>query len=386
MRGPRNAAGAAPDGGLVTRRRHLLLAGTLAPWAGAARSAGPEQAAPRPLVFPRDHGAHPAFGIEWWYVTGWLHADDAGAAATPSHGFQLTFFRSRTGLAEAVESRFAPRQLLFAHAALTDLAARRLVHAERIARWNGTGSAVQAAASLDDTALHIGAWRFARDGAGTYRAAITDDAAGFAFDATLTPTQPLLLQGDAGFSRKGPSPGNASHYYSQPQLDVSATLKQGRTSRPVRGRAWLDHEWSGSLMPERAVGWDWIGINLDDGGALTAFRLRDAAGAAVWAGGSLRAAGSTEVRAFGAAEVRFEPIAQWTSAATGAHYAVRWRVSCPAGVFEVRALLDAQELDNRATTGTVYWEGLSVLNDAGGARVGLGYLEMTGYAAPLRLN
>lgn len=371
------------------RRRTLLAALAAAGVAAPARAQQPppsRQAQPRMLAFPRDHGAHPEFGVEWWYATGWLQRDDApGAGRTPDWGFQLTFFRTRTGLAASLDSRFAARQLLFAHAALTDLAARRLVHAERIVRWNGDEAAPRGAAASADTRVHIGDWRLQRGADGRYQAALGDEAAGFGWRLALAPTQPLLLQGDAGFSRKGPRPDNASHYYSQPQLDVSGELALGtRTRHAVRGRAWLDHEWSGSLMPDRAVGWDWIGINLDDGSALTAFRLRDAQGAAVWAGGSLRTKDGA-LRAFGADEVRFEPLVWWTSAATRARYAVRWRITCPAGRFELQALLDAQELDGRTSTGTVYWEGLSELLGGDGRRVGLGYLEMTGYAAPLRL-
>ncbi len=153
----------------------------------------------------------------------------------------------------------------------------------------------------------------------------------------------------------------------------------------MRGTAWLDHEWSESLLPAGAVGWDWIGINLADGGALTAFRLRRADGSAVWAGGSHRAAGAA-TRVFDAGEVRFEALAHWLSAATRARYPVHWRVHTPAGAFELRALLDGQELDSRNSTGTVYWEGLAELRDgAGRQRLGLGYLEMTGYAGALRL-
>jgi predicted secreted hydrolase len=304
----------------------------------------------------------------------------------PPFGFQLTFFRSRTGLAQDLDSRFAARQLLFAHAALSDVAARKLAHAERLARWNEDARVPQAAAALDDTRVHIGDWRLAREPTGAYAARIADDGAGFGLTLAFTPTQALLLQGDAGFSRKGPLPSNASHYYSQVHLAVRGELARGRGARSaVQGRAWLDHEWSGSLMPAGAVGWDWIGINLDDGSALTAFRLRDAQGGAVWSGGSFRSAtGATRIFADG--EATFEPLQTWTSPATRATYGVRWRVRCPAGTFEVRALFDAQELDGRGTTGTVYWEGLSALHREGdGARVGFGYLEMTGYAGPLRL-
>ena len=359
-------------------RRGLLALAAVAPWRAQAQTG----VTPRALVFPRDHGAHPDTRTEWWYATGWLR-EAQGQSEAPAFGFQLTFFRSRTGLAAALKSRFAARQLLFAHAALTDLAGQRLLHAERIARWNGDATSTRAAASLSDTRVHIGDWRFERE-AGVYRAALGDDAAGFAYRLSLSPTQPLLLQGDAGFSRKGPDPAQASHYVSQPHLAVSGELRHSGQIRTVRGQAWLDHEWSETLMPTGAVGWDWIGINLADGSALSAFRLRSADGSAVWAGGSHRPHDGA-ARAFAADEVRFEPLAHWSSAATRARYPVRWRVYTPVGNFEIRALLDAQELDSRASTGAVYWEGLAELLEAGGKRLGLGYLEMTGYAQPLRL-
>ena len=247
----------------IPRRGLLALAAiaALAPPHARAQSG----VAPRTLVFPRDHGAHPDTRTEWWYATGWLHHADA-TDSSPAYGFQLTFFRSRTGLAAKVDSRFAARQLLFAHAALTDLAGKRLMHAERIARWNGDERAPRAAASLADTRVHIGDWRFERNDGG-YRASLGDEAAGFAYRLALAPTQPLLLQGDAGFSRKGPALAQASHYVSEPQLAVSGELKQGSAKpRAVQGQAWLDHEWSESLLPDGAVGWDWIGINLADGG------------------------------------------------------------------------------------------------------------------------
>ena len=362
---------------MITRREWLLLAG-LAPCGSQAAA----RIEPHALVFPRDHGAHPDTRIEWWYATGWLR-DAQAVDEAPAFGFQLTFFRSRTGLATDVASRFAARQLLFAHAALTDLAGRRMLYGERIARWTGDAFAARAAASLADTIVHIGDWRLERDGS-TYRAALDDEVAGFGCGLELATTQPLLLQGDAGFSRKGPDPVHASHYYSQPQLAVSGQLRHAGKTRSVRGMAWLDHEWSESLLPTDAVGWDWIGINLADGSALTAFTLRRADGSTVWAGGSHRPRDG-ELLAFSANEVRFEPLAHWTSPATRARYPVRWRVTTPVGAFEVRALLDAQELDSRASTGTIYWEGLAELLGTGGRRVGLGYLEMTGRALPLRL-
>ena len=378
-------------------RRRLLLEAKAAWAAGCvALSSPPSPAAPvpappagpvvrpRPIELPADFGAHPRFRTEWWYVTGWLRA----AGVAEPYGFQVTFFRTRTDVA-ASPSRFAARQLVSAHAALTDPLAGRLRHDQRVAR-TGFGIAL---AREGDTEVALRDWRLERrpDAAAPaghrYLARVDAAARGFALDLVFAATQPVLLQGEAGYSRKGPDPAQASHYLSEPQLAVSGTLAvEGRALRVEDGRAWLDHEWSEALLHPEAVGWDWIGMNLDDGAALTAFRLRRADGSALWAGGSFRDGAGGAARSFGPAEVRFEPLRRWTSPATQATYPVHWRVTTPAGVFEVRTRLDAQELDSRASTGAVYWEGLSDLHDPAGRRVGRGYLEMTGYAAALRLR
>jgi predicted secreted hydrolase len=376
---------------MLERRRALL-------GLGIGLAAGPAVATPaqpalgvqrgRVLRFPPDHGAHPDTQTEWWYATGWAGPDEA-----PRLGWQLTFFRSRTGLAGDLPGRLAPRQLLFAHAAVTDLATGRHHHSQRIARWAGDQPSPLADAARDDTRLRLAQWRFDRGsgpqpGYTAHLPAASGEAFGLALQ--LRPTQPLLLQGEAGFSRKGPLPAQASHYYSQPQLALTGEVQLGRERlaiTPGQGRGWLDHEWSDTLLAEDAVGWDWVGFNLFDGSALTAFRLRRADGSALWAGGSFRAApGRGSPRVFKPDEVVFEPGRTWASAATRAVYPVAWRLRTPAGEFQVAALLDGQELDSRGSTGSVYWEGLSALQDAQGRHVGLGYLEMTGYAGPLLLR
>ena len=347
----------------------------------------------RSLQFPRDHGAHPASAIEWWYATGWLGSPDA-----PRLGFQITFFRSRTGLAEGNASRFAARQLLFAHAALTDLAAsshksghkRGHQHSQRLVRWSERQDSSDHAA-LHDTELRIGRWWLRRElhgaaAAPRYLAHVDLEGDGaVTLDLELTPTQPLLLQGDAGFSAKGPDDAQSSHYYSQPQLMANAQLTRHGERQTHQGRAWLDHEWSGGLLHHDAVGWDWVGINLLDGSALTAFQMRRADGSPLWAGGSFRRPGEA-ARIFAAHELRFEATRRWRSPATGVAWPVQWWLSTPLGRFEVAAMLDAQELDNRASTGTLYWEGLSQLRDERKQVVGLGYLELTGYGQPLKLG
>lgn len=360
------------------RRTFLASLAALAALRAAAAQADARPGVP--ITLPRDFGAHPEFRIEWWYVTGTLDAPGAG----DPFGFQITFFRARTDVPADNPSSFAARQLLFAHAALTDPVARRLRHDQRIAR---EGFDI-ARAATDDTDLKLRDWTLRRvaDAAGhAYLAHVDAAAQGFALDLRLAATQPVLLQGDAGYSRKGPDPAQASHYLSEPQLAVTGSLTLAGHAHNVTGRAWLDHEWSDALLDPQAVGWDWIGMNLDDGSALTAFRIRRKDGTALWAGGSLRDANGS-VRNFGPDEVAFTPGRLWTSPATQARYPVEWTIATPAGRYTVRASLDAQELDSRASTGAIYWEGLSDLLDAGGRRIGRGYLELTGYAAPLRLG
>ena len=330
----------------------------------------------RALVFPRDFGAHPELRTEWWYITG--HAQAEGGREL---GFQLTFFRSRVDAAQSLQSRFAARQLVFAHAAVTDLQGRELLHDERIARA-GFGLAE---AATGDTDLRLDGWTLSRSGpveASRYQArlAARDFTLDLSFDA-----RSLVRQGVQGLSRKGPEASQASYYYSRPQLLAQGRVVLRGQRLAVQGRAWLDHEWSEALLHPQAQGWDWVGMNLDDGSALTAFRLRRADGSALWDGGSWHnASGATQN--FPAGSVRFEPRRHWTSPLTGARYPVEWQLDTPAGRWVVRARLDAQELDSRNSTGAVYWEGLSELLDAQGQRRGQGYLEMTGYAAPLRLG
>jgi predicted secreted hydrolase len=359
----------------------------------------PRDPAHRALRFPADHGAHPGTHIEWWYVTGWLR--DAGGAqargaaepAPPDFGFQVTFFRMRTGLAQDSPSRFAARQLVFAHAALTDLRlARRadapaLLHDQRAAR-EGFGIAALPGADGEQV-VRLRDWTLARaagaaaDGLSSHLR-VEMRCEGFGLSLALDGTQPVLLQGDAGYSRKGPHQ-EASCYYSEPQLRVRGRVDHadGR-ARSVAGRAWLDHEWSDRLLPPDAAGWDWIGINLLDGGALTAFRVRDLAGRPLWAGGSWRDASGT-LRVFAADEVAFRPSRRWRSPRTHAEYPVEWTIETPAGRFRLSALRDDQELDSRASTGAVYWEGLSALRHDDGRLAGWGYLELTGYLERLRL-
>ena len=355
-------------------RRRLLL-GSLAGMAGLTGWSGPAHALPATaLTFPRDRGSHPGLRTEWWYITG--HATSREADPR-TFGFQLTFFRSRVDGTQGMASKFAARQLLFAHAAVTDVQGKKLWHDQRIAR---AGFGV-ASASEQDMAVKLRDWSLQADG-GRYTAELP--ATGFALRLVFEETQSVLLQGNQGLSRKGPEDKQASYYYSQPQLLAKGSLQVQGQHFEVTGKAWLDHEWSEELLHPSAVGWDWIGINLDDGSALTAFRLRDKDGKALWAGGSFRSAQGA-LRTFSPGDVAFTPGRSWKSPLTQITYPVAWTVRTPAETYAVQAVIDHQELDSRNSTGSIYWEGLSELQDSQGRRVGAGYLEMTGYGQALRL-
>jgi len=357
-------------------RRSLLMGGLSLPlWPLEAEAQAPQLAPARtPLHFPRDLGSHPDHAIEWWYVTGRL------LSKAREFGFQLTFFRSRVPGTQQMRSAFAAKQLVFAHAAITDVQGKKLRHDQRISR---AGFGVAQASELD-THITLRDWSLVREDKG-YTAHISSPDFGFTLE--LKETQALLLQGKQGWSRKGPKTAQASYYYSLPQLKTRGTLRLEGQDFPVEGTAWLDHEWSQSLLDPQAVGWDWIGMNLLDGSALTAFQLRDKSGAALWDGGSSRSPEkSAPPTSFSRGEVAFKPLRFWTSALTQARYPVEWQVQTPTAVYTVKAVIDAQELDSRQSTGAVYWEGLSELFDRQGQLVGRGYLEMTGYASPLRLG
>jgi predicted secreted hydrolase len=324
----------------------------------------------RAFSFPADHGAHPDYRTEWWYVTGWLEVDGRPL------GFQVTFFRSRVSGQDANPSRFAPQQILIAHAALSDPARGRLLHDQRVSRA-GFGLAE---AAVGEAKVTLDGWRFEQRG-DTFRVEIA--AREFRLDLAFQPTQPPLLQGQDGYSRKGPKSDSASYYYTLPHLRVSGTVTRDRIARPVTGEAWLDREWSSQYMEPEAEGWDWTGINLDDGAALMAFRMRRKGGGTLWAGGTIRSANG-QVTVLGPDDVAFETRREWRSPRSGTSYPVAMMLRAGRRVFELAPMMDDQENDTRRSTGTIYWEGAVRATEAD-REVGRGYLELTGYWSPMRL-
>ncbi len=347
-------------------------------WSAEADATYPE-VFPRPLVFPRDYGAHPDYRTEWWYLTGWL------GEAADRMGFQVTFFRSRTLHPESNPSRFAPRQLLFAHAALALPAEGQLRHAEVAGRAGPAGAAFSTA----DTGVELSGWSLQRTAEDHYKVFIPTDK--FTLELVAIPTQAPVLRGEGGYSTKGSEARFASYYYSRPQLKVSAqvSLKNsvGRTSADERilnlsGSAWFDHEWSSSLLMPGAVGWDWIGINLLDGSSLMAFRMRDAAGAALFSEWDWRNAKGQRIER--RQDVGWQPFGQWRSPRSLFTYPERFELRVGDRTWTLRPLMSDQEVDAQTSTGGFYYEGAVELLE-NGKLLGKGYLELTGYGAPVAL-
>jgi len=327
------------------------------------------------LQFPRDHGNHPDYRIEWWYYTGNVSSDDGRR-----FGYQVTFFRIGIDPAPANPSRWAVRDLFMAHLALTDIGAGRQLMAERIDR----GSVGWAGARAGTLEVWNGDWRVELDGT-THRLRAVDRGA-FGVDLRLEPGKGTTVHGEDGLSRKGAQVGNASYYYSMTRMPTSGHLVVDGETVAVTGTSWMDHEFGTTFLEASQVGWDWFSLQLDDGSDLMLFQLRRADGASDphSAGTWVDAAGVATP--LGAGEFTLVPGRRWSSPSSDAVYPVQWRVEVPgrAAHLDISAVVDAQELNTPASTGVTYWEGaVTVSGQVGGRAVsGRGYLEMTGYAGP----
>ena len=317
---------------------------------------GFDQVQPGAFAFPADHGAHPGFRIEWWYITANLTAADG----TP-YGVQWTLFRSAMAPGQGLGSGWNSLQAWMGHAAVTTR--ERHFVAERIAR-GGTG---QAGVSIENGfAAWIDEW--AMQGTDFNNVTLTAQGPDFAYDLDLRAAGPLVPQGDDGYSVKSLS-GQASRYYSQPFYQVTGTITLPGGSVPVTGQAWLDREWSSQLLDPDQSGWDWVSLSFDSGDKLMGFVLRDG-GAGFTSGTWITADGTPTPYPDGA--VRLTPLERHTVA--GRDVPVVWRVELPDRGVDVT--ISALNRDAWMDTSVPYWEGPVTIK---GSHTGRGYLEMTGY-------
>jgi predicted secreted hydrolase len=331
---------------------------------------------PTPLIFPSDHGPHPDYQNEWWYYTGNLATDDGR-----QFGYQLTFFRRALippSLRSERESAWATDQVYMAHFALTDVDASRYQAYERF----GRGAAGLAGAQASPYQVWLEDWSVRELEPGVHRLqAVQDD---MAIDLRLSDLKGPILQGDRGYSQKGPEPGNASYYYSLTRLASNGTVRVGKTAYTVDGFSWMDHEYSTNALGPKLVGWDWFSIQLDNGGELMVYQFRrEDETIDPYSSGTFITPDGRTLR-LSSEEFQVSVGATWRSPRSGATYPSQWKIRVPTAdlVLEILPHLADQELNVSFT----YWEGaVKVVGEQAGKSLnGNGYVELTGYAGSMQ--
>jgi predicted secreted hydrolase len=326
---------------------------------------------PRDFSFPHDHGPHPEFRTEWWYYTGNLGARDGRHV-----GFQLTFFRHALSPGRARrDSDWAATQIYLAHFAVTDTKNGRFLAFARSSR----AALGLAGAQAEPFRVWLDDWAAEGEGPSGLPMHLHAAEDGTAIDLTLESAKPVALQGERGLSRKGPEPGNASYYYSLTRMSARGTVRLAGETLAVEGLAWMDREWSTSALGKDLAGWDWYGLQLDDGRDMMFFQLRRRDGGTDrWSAGALVDAGGV-AHPLARDDVHIEVLATWRSPHSGVTYPARWRLTEARRdlVLELAPRLADQELivDPR------YWEGAVVVEGREGNRTvaGHGYVELVGY-------
>jgi predicted secreted hydrolase len=329
---------------------------------------------PRMFRFPEDHGPHPEFKTEWWYVTGNLRTPEGRP-----FGYQFTLFRIALAPSDpadtVVVSAWRTRQLYMAHLTLSDIAEGRFYAFERFSR----GALGLAGATARPFRAWLANWQLAQVGENVFPWHLSAGTAEMQLNLTLRPLKPVVLQGKQGLDPKGPEPGNASYYYSIPRIATTGTLRIGRQTYTVEGLSWLDREWSTSALGNDQVGWDWFALQLDNGYDLMWYRLRHRDGAeSPWSSGALIDPEGRLVH-LQAGAVQLEVRDTWISPHSKVTYPALWYLRVPTQELElyVRPRLKDQELNLSLR----YWEGAVTVEGIhhGQSVQGSGYVELTGY-------
>jgi predicted secreted hydrolase len=349
--------------------------------AGFARATSP-----RPFSFPADYGPHDDYQTEWWYYTGNLKA------TTGEHfGYQLTFFRrALVAPSERVArtSAWGTDQAYMAHFALTDVTGGKHYSYEKLARGAAGLAGAQAAPYrvwLDDWSVSTPdppSLSTSPDEGAPVSLHASED--GISLTLTLRDLTGPVLQGNQGYSRKGPEPGNASYYYSLPRITTTGTVTVGGRIYEVDGLSWMDHEFSTSALAPGQVGWDWLSLQLDDGSEVMVYQLRRADGRADdFSSGTLIAPDGT-TRTLKPSDFVLKATGQWRSPRTGATYPSGWELTVPSA--GLRLTIVPYLADQEMATSFPYWEGAVKVTGVsqGSEVVGDGYVELTGYAGSMQ--
>jgi len=333
---------------------------------------------PHTWVFPRDHGAHPAFKTEWWYFTGNL-VD----SLERKFGYQLTIFRQGVQFTPAqANSKWAVRDFYFGHLAISDISANRFHMAERVTR----GALGEATASSDRMDVVMGPWSIEQGRDERIQLSAREDDVAVVLSAR--PMKPLILEGVKGLSRKGAGEGQASYYYSYPRLETTGTIRISDKTYAVTGESWFDHEFSTSMLGKDQVGWDWFCLQLDNHEEIMLYAMRTKSGAMdpVSEGTWVKVDGSTTRLEPGSFTI--EKLGTWKSTNSDATYPAGWHIIIPGHKTDltVTPAMSDQEL-HLSKMGTLdYWEGSCTIQGKVGttAVTGVGYTELTGYAGSLQ--
>lgn len=336
--------------------------------------AGPEfrrVTGPEPFDFPTDHAAHPDFRHEWWYFTGNLQGNDQR-----QFGFQLTFFRFAVQPRErASTSAWNTRQAMLGHFALTDVQQQRFLPEQRLER----PALGIAGMSHSPANVWMRDWRARHHSQHQETWELEAHAPSQGLKLMLSPAKAYVGQGAHGFSRKGPGPGNASRYYSATRLVAKGQITLMDDQHDVTGLAWLDREWGTSALAAGTRGWDWFGLQLDDGTDLMVYLLRQEDGkpSRFSAGSLVRADGG--IIALDVSDLSLEVLDTWISPRGGRRYPAGWRLRIDKLALDLR--ITPRVADQEWLGFVRYWEGSVHLagTHAGRAVTGLGYTELTGY-------
>lgn len=325
----------------------------------------------RALVYPRDHGAHPEFGTEWWYVTGHLRTD-----TNKTFGFELVFFR--VGLHRESQSRSAwkSNSLYLAHFALTDDSRGTFVNFDRKRR----ASFAQAGAEEESLHVWLDTWQLRQQGDDFILKA---NAEGNDLSLKLKTKKPLVLHGAAGYSEKGPEPGNASYYSSFTRLVGEGSIQtNGRAERITMASAWLDHEFTSSTLARGDQGWDWFALQFASGEDLMVYQLRDREGLPTkFSSGTFITKDGTTVH-LKSSDFEISVLDHWKSPTTAISYPSKWNLKIPKLDLdvEIKPTVSEQELVTKESTGVTYWEGrCSFTEKKSATEAGNAYVELVGY-------
>ena len=318
------------------------------------------------FLFPRDHGSHPDFRTEWWYITGHLDGKDGHR-----FGFQVTFFR------QARREDNKTLHLHLAHAALLDAPSGRFLHEERLNRagWDASSSEATLAVRNGNWSLNLDEPSQRLHIAATVQNVVL-------LHLECEPVKPLVVFGKDGVSRKGSSGSAASHYLTWPRLKTSGTVNLGSVEHTVTGESWMDHEFSSSQLDAGQLGWDWAALQLKDGRELMVYRMRRQDGRLDAASTLAVVERDGNVRHLASDAFAWEVLGTWKSPRSGAVYPNHVRLRFENESLELKPLAADQEQDGGITR-LPYWEGACDVVDSRGQPMGRAFLELAGYAGDL---